>query len=122
MQGSSHTSIARQPWFIPVAILLGIIVLLQMLPAPHDAGGVSSLSPTQGGSSGGTVGLEELRSIVKAEVTGALIEQARSVQHGENNANKYPPVKTLPEGQALRILVTGGSGFVGSHLGMSSPA
>ena len=29
---------------------------------------------------------------------------------------EYPPVLVLPESQMLRILVTGGAGFVGSHL------
>ena len=28
----------------------------------------------------------------------------------------YPPVKVLPDSHVMRIIVTGGSGFVGSHL------
>jgi UDP-glucuronate decarboxylase len=31
-------------------------------------------------------------------------------------SNTFPPVQTLPEMDRLRILVTGGAGFVGSHL------
>lgn len=28
----------------------------------------------------------------------------------------YPPVKSIPDSKRLRIAVTGGAGFVGSHL------
>lgn len=31
-------------------------------------------------------------------------------------ARQYPPVRSLPSGKRKRILVTGGAGFVGSHL------
>lgn len=34
----------------------------------------------------------------------------------EKNSNKYPKVKYLAEEERKRILVTGGAGFVGSHL------
>lgn len=113
MQPSSGF-ITRQPWFIPVAILLSIIVLLQMLPSSPDANGGLMGSSEASHSTSRTVGLEELRSIVSAEISSVLIDKARN---GENlGENKYPPVTKLPEGQSLRILVTGGSGFVGSHL------
>ena len=36
------------------------------------------------------------------------------------DASSFPPVKKLPAAQALRILVTGGSGFVGRTLICSS--
>ncbi|CAB4035521.1 UDP-glucuronic acid decarboxylase 1-like, partial, partial [Paramuricea clavata] len=34
----------------------------------------------------------------------------------EKDKKKYPPTKDLPEGYRKRILITGGAGFVGSHL------
>jgi hypothetical protein len=33
-----------------------------------------------------------------------------------STAKKFPPVKLLPNAERKRILVTGGAGFVGSHL------
>ncbi|XP_068686684.1 UDP-glucuronic acid decarboxylase 1-like [Montipora foliosa] len=38
------------------------------------------------------------------------------IQNLENKERKYPPVKYLAEKERKRILVTGGAGFVGSHL------
>ena len=35
---------------------------------------------------------------------------------GRQKGTVYPFVHVLPESQILRIVVTGGSGFVGSHL------
>jgi UDP-glucuronate decarboxylase len=44
-----------------------------------------------------------------------MVEEFRLMN--EKSAKRlYPPVKQLPEGQQKRILVTGGAGFVGSHL------
>ena len=56
---------------------------------------------------------EDIRSIVNAEVGNILVNNAK---YEVQLSKKYPPVKKLPEGETLRILVTGGSGFVGSHL------
>ena len=46
----------------------------------------------------------------------AFTSKVPKVEHGTVNPNGYPAIKTLPESKKLRILVTGGSGFVGSHL------
>lgn len=68
---------------------------------PHDAHPLKSLSH------------EDIKAIISTEVRDQLIETSKS-NFFETSA--FPPVKTIPEGERLRILVTGGSGFVGSHL------
>jgi UDP-glucuronate decarboxylase len=64
------------------------------------------------------VTLEQLKEMVRAEVAIHTqdVEQQLVEDHAGTGRSTYPPVKQLPESRRLRILVTGGSGFVGSHL------
>lgn len=55
-----------------------------------------------------------MKQIVQSEIRANLIETSLHVANKE--VQSYPPVKNLPEIDRLRILVTGGAGFVGSHL------
>lgn len=111
----SSGGLVKQPWFIPVAILVVIIVFLQMMPPRNGPGDISASTMK---AAKGSSGLNELRSIISAEVDTKLVELNRDrLQKGGDLTNKqYPPVAQLPSTHVLRILITGGSGFVGSHL------
>jgi len=113
--GGGSSNMLRQPWFIPVCVLVGIILWLQLLPSSTDVGvggGVGSTVATV--TSKGGMSHEEIRTYISSEIRGQLLESSKSSKPFE--AKEYPPIKTISEGDRLRILVTGGSGFVGSHL------
>ena len=55
-----------------------------------------------------------LKEVVDAEVNTALLQRAPTDRI--ENTKQFLDVKKLPSSQKLRILVTGGAGFVGSHL------
>ena len=111
-QSPGGLSLARQPWFLPVAVLVVIILWLQLSPS-HGPAELGSNPPGLSGRGVGSATHDQIKSLITSEVRAALIDSAKT-----NNAElgKFPPVKTLPEHSRLRILVTGGSGFVGSHL------
>jgi len=56
---------------------------------------------------------ESIKKIVSSEVEKELLN---SVQLVKKEMMSFPPVKSLPESEKMRVLVTGGAGFVGSHL------
>jgi hypothetical protein len=59
----------------------------------------------------------EIKTLIGSEVRSQIIENVKLTQKGSAGSNTaYPPVQVLPDKDRLRILVTGGSGFVGSHL------
>lgn len=55
----------------------------------------------------------DLKAFISSEIRSHLIESAAGKVFGKND---YPPIKKISDSERLRILVTGGSGFVGSHL------
>ena len=55
----------------------------------------------------------DIKSLISSEIRNQLVEAGQGHVY---NKDSYPPVKTIPESDRLRILITGGSGFVGSHL------
>ena len=56
---------------------------------------------------------DELKRYIQSEIRTNLFENVKSIN---SEKKSFPPVKILPETEKLRILVTGGSGFVGSNL------
>lgn len=56
----------------------------------------------------------ELSQIVESKVRSELLNIAQTKSFSETKS--YPPVANIPESRRLRIAVTGGAGFVGSHL------
>jgi UDP-glucuronate decarboxylase len=57
---------------------------------------------------------ETMKKLVQNEIRSDLLESNKLVVIKEKG--NYPPVKSLADIDKLRILVTGGAGFVGSHL------
>lgn len=108
------------PWYkqsvvIPIAILFFIIVFLQLSPNSTNNNGTTSTSGSSTSrSSKGVLISDDIRKIVVEEIQKQAIEHVKTHEDAENTL--YPLVKSLPDGRRLRILVTGGSGFVGSNL------
>jgi len=93
-------------------VVLGLLQSGQLLTpgaVTSEVGGATSV-PSNGGIVSGAV----VRSMVEA----AMTEVAAQTRAEETRTGRtgYPPVRTLPSNSKLRILVTGGAGFVGSNL------
>jgi UDP-glucuronate decarboxylase len=79
----------------------------------------SSLIWGQGGDSDNNeniagMNVNDVRSIIREEISRQIDEKVEIQLKPGDKA--YPHIQVRPESQRLRILVTGGSGFVGSHL------
>jgi FlaA1/EpsC-like NDP-sugar epimerase len=104
---SQNIAIYRQPWFLPLFALVGTILWLQITPQ-RSSESVSFVKRKETDFS-----TEQLKFLIAGEIRNQFIDKAK-----ENSlaSHEYPPVATLPDSKKLRIVVTGGSGFVGSHL------
>ena len=89
---------------------MGTILWLQI--APHSSTQSTTSFQSIGGS-GGTLSSEQLKFLVSSEVRSQMIKKSIEISGSTRN---YPPVISLPDSKKMRIVVTGGSGFVGSHL------
>jgi nucleoside-diphosphate-sugar epimerase len=57
----------------------------------------------------------QIKEIVSHEIRSQILDNTQILAKTITAAN-FPPVKIIPDHERMRILVTGGSGFVGSHL------
>lgn len=59
---------------------------------------------------------ETINTLVAREVREQLVEVTAVQKRGASSSSFTFPIRALPQAQRKRILVTGGAGFVGSHL------
>jgi len=109
MPPQNSTPFYRQSWFLPILLLMTILLWLQFTPSNNGKdkspkhSDFLSLSPA------------ELKDIISSEIRSHLISKSVELPK-QGEFKSYPPVKVIPDQDRLRICVTGGSGFVGSHL------
>jgi len=99
----SYITQTRRFYMIFIVLLFGLLFLHQ-----SRASSPVSNTPVITSSSNGLT--DDIKSYIANQIT-----QIAYRDQGINN-QIFPPVKTLADHQKLRILVTGGAGFVGSHL------
>lgn len=111
MHGGQTAPFYRQSWFLPITALIVIILYLQLT---QPTGSMSSFTPSD------HMTTEEMKQYLSTEVETQLVALHKKQTLSSNNlrpsSQNYPQVNKLPQKQQKRILVTGGSGFVGSHL------
>lgn len=61
-----------------------------------------------------TLSHDDIKHLITSEIRSQLVNT--NAQTVSTLPTSFPPIKKLPEAEKLRIVVTGGSGFVGSHL------
>ena len=59
---------------------------------------------------------KEIRSYLFLNAQPEIRDNNPAAINGQGIERTYPTVKILPDSSIMRIIVTGGSGFVGSHL------
>lgn len=90
-------NMSQYRWLFPIFVLIVTVAYLNSK---------SLWSRTQ------KVDVNELKTLINGELS---LHSTNSIVYADKN-KKFPPVVHLPDHERLRILVTGGSGFVGSHL------
>ena len=112
--------IQRRPIY---AVLFASSSVAMLLVAAAMQAGINFERPTSSSTTYyGTAATRETTivssEVVKDIVKSALSNEMAAVRADETKSGRtgYPPVRKLPSNRKLRILVTGGAGFVGSNL------
>ena len=103
--GDGRPYLSVQQWMITFLILLTMCLLYMNFNMSYIISQTNKLS----------IDSELIKETVRAEMSTLLRNQALSAPVSELG-KKFPPVKNIPSTERLRILVTGGAGFVGSNL------
>ena len=95
--------------YVVLAVIVMIILTTRLV-------GLGGMSRTETESDGKSFALSELEEEISARVSEEVTKQIGGIQQAQLKAKAFPYVKPRLVTDRLRILVTGGAGFVGSHL------
>eukprot|EP01040_Poterioochromonas_malhamensis_P003169 gene3169-3377_t len=124
----SHLNLSQEPLFLVVFLLVLYLFYVQIKNNNNSNSNTKQNEPvpvpTKEVSSKATESdakkeiYDSVKQLIRSELRTEMLELVKQVniQAAESRSNHYPPVKILPEMDRMRILVTGGAGFVGSHL------
>lgn len=103
-------SIMKQPWFFPVTFLIVVLLYLRFFRTLQVLE-----RDDQSNLKGNVMSGFNVKKFLSEEVHAQLLQEY--LREGSKRTSKnYAPVNKIPMKQRKRILVTGGAGFVGSHL------
>uniref|UniRef100_A0A7S2WCV9 UDP-glucuronate decarboxylase n=1 Tax=Rhizochromulina marina TaxID=1034831 RepID=A0A7S2WCV9_9STRA len=112
-QNSSSQS-SRTVRLVSIFLAVAVVGFLVGSTAREGGNGDSSHAQAMAGSEDSS---QHIEALVAREVRSQLIHKVSEMQnHAASSGTAWPPVRTLPESQRKRILITGGAGFVGSNL------
>jgi FlaA1/EpsC-like NDP-sugar epimerase len=105
-----------QTWLVPFGVSILVNILFNRWQANRSCRQIETRETPKAIVKDQSATQDQIRDWIETEVRSQTIQLYSSTSPRSSKRSNYPPVAQLPSRHQLRILVTGGAGFVGSHL------